>query len=347
MAKEQRTHQDHYLEIWTVEPGEAGMRLDLFLKEKYRRLSREYIQRYIKDGKVTINKESGAKPSRILRVKDRISILSERKNEPEVDFDYQVLFEDEHVLVVDKPGNLPVHPSGRYFFNTLLMQLRIVNGNEVEQDKNFYIVHRLDRETSGVLVMGKTAEATANLVRQFETRVPQKEYLAIVKGWPEWEAQEIDAPLAKDPHAEIKLKMHVAELGPDGAPLFLPASELLPAKTHVEVVERVGGAGGHGKYAVVRCKPHTGRQHQIRVHLAHVGHPIIGDKLYGVESDIFLKNIMTTISIEVEPGLRLSRHALHAARLRFKHPATGEMMEVESTFPEELEEFLAEVRKAN
>ena len=338
MARERQTSQNEYLETWTVEPGEAGNRLDLFLKEKYRRLSREYIQRYIKAGKVTINKES-SKPSRILRIKDKIAVLSVRKEEPEVDFNYQILFEDEHILVVDKPGNLPVHPTGRYFFHSLLMQLRIVNGNEVDQNKDFFIVHRIDRETSGVLVMGKTKEAAAHLVNQFETRIPKKEYLAIVKGNPSWDSMEIDAPLAKDPHAEIKLKMHVAKLGPDGEPLYLPKSELYSAKTLVEVVERVG------PYTVVRCKPHTGRQHQIRVHLDHVGHPIAGDKLYGAAAELFLKNIVRAMSIEVEPGIRLNRHALHAASLQFQHPVSGKMMHLESELPQELKDFVQSVSK--
>jgi len=331
------TKADSFLVTWTVQPGENAMRLDLFLKEKYRRLSREYLQKAIKEGRVTLNHEI-AKPSRLLRTGDKVYVLSVKKEEPEVDFNYKILYEDESILVVDKPGNLPVHPSGRYFFNTLLTQLQVVNENEVDQEKKFHIVHRVDRETSGVLVMAKTKEAAASLVDQFTKRQTEKEYLAIVRGVLKKDTYSINAALAKDPRAEISIKMHVVELGADGNPLYVPKQEMMPASTEIEVIERLKG------YSIVRCKPHTGRQHQIRVHLDHIGYPIIGDKLYGAPADLFLKNIMKTISLEVAPGYFLSRHALHAAKLRLKHPATGKMMQFESSFPEELENFLKHVR---
>ncbi|NUM89316.1 MAG: RluA family pseudouridine synthase, partial [Bdellovibrionales bacterium] len=182
MAREHaHTSDDTYLVTWTVEPGEQGQRVDVFLKSKYRRLTRGQIQNSIKEGRVTLNHEP-VKPSRILRPGDRVFVVSVRGGEPEVDFNFRVIHEDETILVVDKPGNLPVHPSGRYFFNTLLTQLRVVNRNEVDQRKEFYVVHRVDRETSGVLVLAKTPVAANSLVKQFEGRRTQKEYLAIVKG---------------------------------------------------------------------------------------------------------------------------------------------------------------------
>jgi 23S rRNA pseudouridine1911/1915/1917 synthase len=232
-----------------------------------------------------------------------------------------------------------VHPSGRYFFHTLLTQLRVENGNEVDQTKEFYIVHRIDRETSGVLVIGKTSRAAASLVEQFGKRATDKEYLAIVKGVVEKDSFEVDAPLARDPRSEIRLKMHVVEMGQDGEPLYVPKSELLPAQTAFEVVERLKG------YTVLRCRPHTGRQHQIRVHLWHVGHPIAGDKLYGTDAALFLRSMKEIVSLEVENGMGLTRHALHAHCLSFRHPTTGESMEFTSPFPQELDEFLQRVRK--
>lgn len=338
--RQNTTTADSYLVTWTVQPGEVGMRLDLFLREKYRRLSREYLQKAIKEGRVTLNHEN-TKPSRILRVHDKVYVLSVKKEEPEVDFNYKVLYEDQSILVVDKPGNLPVHPSGRFFFNTLLTQLQVVNGNEVDQEKKFYIVHRVDRETSGVLVMGKTSEAAASLVDQFTRRKTEKEYLAIVRGVPEKDVYNIDVPLAKDPRSEIALKMHAVELGADGNPLYIPKEEVWPAQTEVRVLERMQG------FALVSCKPHTGRQHQIRVHLEHIGFPIIGDKLYGAPADLFLKNIKKALELEVAPGFFLSRHALHAHKLSLKHPATGERMEFSSELPEVLESFLVKSRAAN
>lgn len=335
--RENITKADSYLVTWTVQPGENGMRLDLFLKEKYRKLSREYLQKAIKQGRVTLNHET-VKPSRVLRPQDKVYVLSVKKEEPDVDFNYKILYEDQSILVVDKPGNLPVHPTGRFFFNTLLTQLQVVNENEVDQLKKFYIVHRVDRETSGVLVIGKTPEAAASLVDQFTHRKTEKEYLAIVRGVPEKDIYDIDVPLAKDPHTEINLKMHAVELGGDGNPLYLPKEEILAARTQVEVLERLKG------FAIVRCKPHTGRQHQIRVHLEHIGHPIVGDKIYGAAEDLFFQNITKNISVEVLPGLHLARHALHAERLTLMHPSTKERMQFISDFPVELEEFLQKVR---
>jgi len=339
MAREHETTSETYLVTWTVEPGEAGMRLDLFLKEKYRRLSREFLQKSIKDGSVTLN-HKGSKPGQVLRVQDKIYVLSKKQSEPEVSFDYKILFEDEHILVVEKPGNLPVHPSGRYFFHTLLTQLRVENGNEVDQRKEFYLVHRIDRETSGVLVIGKTSKAAAGLVSQFEAREVDKEYLAIAQGHIEQDSFDVDVPMSKCRHSEIKLKMNVVELDQTGEPMFIPKSEVMLARTHFEVVERIPG------YTIVKCRPHTGRQHQIRVHLWHIGHPIAGDKLYGPDDALFLRSMQEIVEMPVGHGLYLSRHALHAYRLAFKHPFTGERMLFESPFPPELQHIVDTVKKA-
>jgi RluA family pseudouridine synthase len=339
MAREHETKEGSYLVTWTVEPGEAGMRLDLFLKDKYRKLSREYLQKSIKEGNVTLNHQD-TKPSQILRVRDKVYVLSTKGAEPAVDFNYQILYEDAHILVIEKPGNLPVHPSGRYFFHTLLTQLRVENGNEVDQKKEYYIVHRIDRETSGVLVIGKTSAAAASLVDQFGKRETSKEYLAVVKGVVEKDSFVVDAALARDPHAEIRLKMHVVEMGSDDEPLYVPRSEILPASTAFEVVERLNG------FTILRCRPHTGRQHQIRVHLWHVGHPIAGDKLYGTDASLFLRSMNEILPLPVGDGLTLGRHALHAHKLGFRHPATGEPMEFVSPLPPELEDFVQKVRKS-
>src|SRR3989344_6011591 len=142
MAKLAQTTENTYLVTWTVEPGEDGKRLDLYLKSKYSRLSRESLKRGIQGGMVMINREK-AKPARLLRLQDQVSVLTVKKNEPEVDFNYEILYEDQSLLLINKPGNLPVHPSGRYFFNTLLTQLRVKNKNELDQSKNFHVIHRI------------------------------------------------------------------------------------------------------------------------------------------------------------------------------------------------------------
>lgn len=332
MPKEITTTENTFLVTWTVEPGEAGSRLDHFLKSKYRKLSREYLQAAVKEGRVTLN-HSVSKPSRLLKENDKVYVLSVRKEEPPVDFNFKVLYEDETLLIVDKPGNLPVHPSGRYFFNTLLSQLRVVNTNEVDQTKDFFLVHRIDRETSGVLAIGKTSEAAADLVDQFYTRKTDKEYLAIARGNIKEDHFVVDVPLGKDPHSQIKLKMRAVEMGKDNKPLYLPESEVMSARTEFKVIER------KKNYTLVACHPHTGRQHQIRAHLDHVGNPIAGDKLYGQKDEVFLEGIGRPCSLEVEPGKFLSRHALHAHKLSLAHPGTKKTMSFSSPLPEELEKF--------
>jgi RluA family pseudouridine synthase len=337
MARENLTKAESYLVTYTIEPGEAGMRLDLFLKLKYRKLSREYLQKGIREGKIKLNHKM-SKPGQILRLGDKVFVLSSKRNEPEVDFNYVILHEDESILVIEKPGNLPVHPSGRYFFHTLLTQLQVENGNEVNNKKQFFIVHRIDRETSGVLVIAKNAKAAASLVGQFGKRETEKEYLAIVNGVIEEDSFVVDAPLSTDPRSEIRIKMNVVEMDGRGEPLYVPKEEVLQASTAFEVVERLEG------FTIVRCKPHTGRQHQIRVHLWHKGHAIAGDKLYGTDSSVFLRSIHEIVEIPVAGGLTLKRHALHAHKLRFHHPDTAVKMEFVSPFPLELQDFLRNVR---
>src|SRR3989338_9046077 len=154
MARDYEATENTYLMKWTVENGESGQRLYHFLKEKYRKLSREYIKQAIKVGHITLNHEP-TKPSRMLRSDDKVFVLSVKKNEPQVDFNFEILYEDDALMVINKPGNLPMHPTGRFFFNTLLTRLQVVNSNEVDASRQFFIVHRIDRETSGVIVVGK------------------------------------------------------------------------------------------------------------------------------------------------------------------------------------------------
>lgn len=339
MAKDFDATENSYVMKWTVEPYDAGQRLDHFLKEKYRKRSREQIKEAIHDGLVELNYQP-TKPARVLRLNDKVYVRSEKKNEPIVDFNYRTIFEDDAIIVVDKPGNLPVHPTGRFFFNTLLTRMQTVNNNEVDQNRQFYLVHRIDRETSGLLVIARDADSCAHLTKQFNDRKTKKEYLAIARGRMELDEQTVNLPLGKDPHSLVGLKMSTVALDAAGKPLYLHEDAVLQAETHFKVLERVGN------YTVVRVRPHTGRQHQIRVHLDAVGHPIAGDKLYGqAGTEVFLRNLQgENPHVEVEPGLSLSRHALHAACLGFTHPKTGEWMEFEAAFPEELENFLVQVR---
>ncbi|NDD90942.1 RluA family pseudouridine synthase [bacterium] len=331
----QSTHHvtlEHYLVTHHVGPNQGGIRLDHFLKERYRRRSRESIQRAIDEGEITINRHQGRhvsvgrlKPSTALLPGDEVRVLTERKPEPDVDFNYKVIFEDDDLFVIDKPAQLPVHPAGRYYFNTLLVHLKTRGFQDpLKAEREYFLAHRIDKETSGILVLAKTKEICAGLTAQFAARTTKKRYLAVVRGVPP-EQFTVDAPMARSPTSKIELKMAVL-------PESLGGLNALTEFRRLEVA---------GDFALVECFPKTGRQHQIRVHLDHVGHPLVGDKLYGMPEEdalyFFERELLTP---ERWAKLHHSRHALHAASLGFEHPSTKKWMEFQSDLPADLRGFL-------
>lgn len=334
MAITHNVTTEEYLVTFDVGPNQGGTRLDAFLKEHYRRRSRAQIQRAIEDGSVTIDRSSSTfaavgrlKPSSPVLAGDKVLVLTERKPEPEVCFDYKTLYEDEALLVIDKPANLPVHPAGRFFFNTLLIHLK-TKGHQypLPHQHEYYLPHRIDRETSGILVLTKSVATCAHVVSQFATRATEKKYLAIVKGVAP-EAFEISAPLARAPRSLISLKMAQVPLEQGGQEAFT----------------RFKRVSAHGDFSLIECFPKTGRQHQIRVHLELAGHPIVGDKLYGMpEEDAVRFYERENLSPEAWAKMLLPRHALHAAELKITHPLTNKPMTFKSDLPAELQAFLSE-----
>ena len=333
------THQvtgDLLLVTHSVTPGENGMRLDSYLKEYYRRKSREQIKRDIVAGTISVVRSQSPhltigklKPSSQLLSGDEVQIVNRRRPEPPVDFNYKILYEDEILFVIEKPGNLPVHPAGRYYFNTLLVHLRSQGFTApLKANREFFLVHRIDRETSGILVLAKNAEACAHLVEQFAKRKTEKSYLAIVKGRVEKEEFTVDLPIQRDPKSSIRLKM-------------APMTE---EKGGLHAITRFKRLELAGNYSLLECLPKTGRQHQIRVHLEAAGYPIVGDKLYGIPEAVafrmFENKTTTFIPPEIEARLLLPRHALHAAGIRFVHPLTGKAVEFQSPLPKDLQTFL-------
>lgn len=325
--------ENHYLVSHSVGPNQQGIRLDAFLKQYYRRRSRETLKRAIEEGAITIRRTQGPhvtvgrlKPSSQLLYGDEVLVMSERKPEPEVCFDYKVLYEDETLFVIEKPANLPVHPAGRYFFNTLLIHLRTEgHKNPLKADREYFLVHRIDKETSGVMVLAKEREVCAHLTNQFAERTTEKRYLAIVRGVPVQDEFKVSLAMRRSTRSLISLKMEVAPEEDGG----------LPAETLVRKLEVAG------EYTLVECFPKTGRQHQIRVHLDSAGYPIVGDKLYGMpESEALRFYERETLTPEAWAKIILPRHALHAAQLRFEHPVTGERLEFRSPLPGDLREFL-------
>lgn len=325
----------HYVVTYIVDDSNDGVRADLFLKKHYRRKSRNVLQKSIDNGSIKLEGKT-LKASRKLLAGDILQVYTPRATEePVVDLDYKILFEDDHLLVIDKPGNLPVHPAGRFLFNTLVMALREDYSDWVNADegRDFFLIHRLDRETSGVILVAKSKEVASNLIGQFFDRTTTKKYYAVARGEILDDTFSMHNDIGPAENSEIRLKMGAF---PEGTHLQRPDSGIMSALTHFKVLKRVNGM------TLLECELETGRQHQIRVHLAHYGNPVVGDKLYGGRDDLFLKFIEgREFTDEMDEVFTLERHALHSRYLKFIHPVTNKEIEIESELPDDLRSLLA------
>jgi 23S rRNA pseudouridine1911/1915/1917 synthase len=302
---------------YVVEPNYAGWRLDHYLCEKLRRLSRMRIQRIIRRSVVS---DRPLKPSSIVQPGLVFKIRRRMEDEPDCPTELPELFQDAWLLVLDKPAGLPIHPTARYHANTMTALIREKYGPDFQADP----AHRLDRETSGVIVCGRTTHACRLLMRAFVAGEVHKEYLAICEGHPP-DSFEVDAPIAEGT-ALIRIAVRI------------DAVEGKPARTRFQV-ERRFERGGE-PFALVRAFPQTGRQHQIRIHLCEAGFPIVGDKMYGPDAGYFDRFSKHCLEPEAWDRLRLPRQALHAARIRFQHPGSGAPVVFDSALPEDLRGFL-------
>jgi 23S rRNA pseudouridine1911/1915/1917 synthase len=240
--------------------------------------------------------------------------------------DFRIVDESEDYLVVDKPPFLLIHPSKPDGPPTLWATLRELLAFELVNGGRVSIVNRLDRETSGLVLIAKSAGAARRFGLAMQRHLITKEYLAVVSGWPDWDTTIVDAPLARQgghrPSA-IWLKQTIHEEG-------------APAVTEFRAEQRfVRRTPPRGKLAVVRALPRTGRTHQIRVHLAHLGHPIVGDKIYGPDERLYLRFIESGWTNELQRSLFLPRHALHSARLRI-----DDKLDWRSALPPDLESWV-------
>lgn len=262
-----------------------------FLERRFRYHSAEEWQALIAKGFVKVNGRK-RRPGHVLQSRHKIIYEPPPRPEPPVDGRFRVLYEDAHLLVVSKSGNIPTSPSGKYWHNCLVHQLQRTFANPA-----LHAVHRLDRETSGINVFAKSKAVAGLLGGHLRDGTVEKEYTAILRGHlPAAEAL-VSAPLGDDPQSSVHIKQAVRA---DGR----------PSRTRFILRARLPGA------SLVTLRPYTGRTHQIRVHAAYLGHPVWGDKLYGVPEGDFLGWI--------DHGARTAenRHLLHASALRFAHPVT-------------------------
>jgi 23S rRNA pseudouridine1911/1915/1917 synthase len=284
-----------------VGPEHAGERLDVFLAATAG--SRAAAQRLIDSGLVLVDGERRPKRHTVA-VGERVEVQSApRPEEPVVpDATFAVAYEDEHLMVVDKPAGVVVHPARRHNAGTLAQALagRIAGGDD---PRRAGIVHRLDRDTSGLLVVARTDAVHAALKDMMRRREVTREYVALVEGRPAARAGTIDAPLGRDRRVRTRISTDT--------------DDPRPAITHFEVERALEG------YTLLRVRLETGRTHQIRAHLLAIGHPVAGDPEYGRKG-----------------VLGLERQFLHAERLAFTHPSTGAEIEVRSPLPDDLSKAL-------
>jgi 23S rRNA pseudouridine1911/1915/1917 synthase len=302
--------------ILRADERDAGKRLDAFLREQLSEFSRARLQSWIKQERVLVE-GAPARASRILRGTESISVdpadLRPLKAEAE-ELPLEVLYEDWDVIVVNKAAGVVVHAGAGHSRGTLVNALlhRFGSLSSVNGDLRPGIVHRLDRDTSGVLVIARTDQAHRALARQFQNREVEKGYLALVHGRMKQSQGRIDTPISRDPVRRIRMTTK------------LPTGR--PALTEYRVIEEFE------RFSYLDVRIGTGRTHQIRVHLASVQHPILGDRLYGAPQ-------------RIERLPLLNRFFLHAYRLRFRSPSMGEWISVESPLPGELAACLDVLRQ--
>lgn len=301
-------------------------RIDKYLHGRFRNLSRHFIQNAIKAGTVKVNGEP-VKPSFKLSHRDVIEFVlpepEKKEIEPE-DIPLDIIYEDDDLIILNKPPDLIVHPARGNKHGTLVNGLAHYSENLSSGLGEFRpgIVHRLDRNTTGVMVVTKHDVAQWKVAKQFELRQVEKSYLAIVHGTPELTADRIDAPLGVHPKVREKYAIR-PETGKE-------------AVTFYEVIEAFRG------FSLIHCKPRTGRTHQIRVHLSHLKHPIVADDMYGGKL-VYPWQLADAEQAVEEPVI--SRCALHAWTLEFTHPTTEQRVKFEAPLPDDMQHLLDLLRQ--
>ena len=298
-----------------IPPGYAGLRLDAALARLFPEHSRSRLQAWLKSGRVVVDGQPADARRKVLGG-ERVSVDAEPAS-PETAgraeaIDLPVVFEDGHLLVIDKPAGMVVHPGSGNWSGTMMNAL-LHHAPQLGEVPRAGIVHRLDKDTSGLLVVAKTLPAQTDLVRQLQARHVKRHYLALVHGEVATSGS-VDAPIGR--HPVQRTKMAVVKRGGAGR----------DARTHYQPRERFAAA------TLLECRLETGRTHQIRVHMASIGHPLVGDPVYG-------KRKSADARLDAFP-----RQALHAWRLALVHPASGEEVSWESPLPADFSALVAALR---
>ncbi|MBN1532400.1 MAG: RluA family pseudouridine synthase [Spirochaetes bacterium] len=308
----------------TIHRADAGKRLIAFLCGRFRYHDDGEWRSRILEGKVTVN-GAPAEPERPLEAGDTVAYRVVLQ-EPPVDGNIVILHEEETFLVAAKSGNLPTHADGNFIRHTFVYILR-----EMLQDRGLQgpvnPVNRLDRETSGCIVVSKQREAHRALTRQFEAGTVDKEYIAVVRGPVPRERFEVRGSIARDSGSSVSLRKTVVPEGHPGAKASV---------TEFTVLERLRG------FTVLACRPRTGRTNQIRIHLEHAGHPLAGDKLYGRSDDEYLAFVHAARARRGGdlPWLEAERHMLHAQSISLDHPVTGDRVRFDAPLPQDMCAFM-------
>ncbi len=263
-------------------------------------------------------------PGTILECGNSLEYLQPEEEEPPVSTNYSIVFEDRALLVINKPGNLPCHPGGRYFGNTLWGLLKTRTGGEP-----FFFVNRIDRETSGIVLLTKTPAAAKNCQGQFQSGTVRKIYLVAVEG--DFPSGPLCAEgwLSRDETSQIRKKQRFSPM--DSEPEIPDESQR--CLTQFRLIDRCRGR------SLVSACPETGRLHQIRATLSSLGYPVVGDKIYGVDDTLFLKFIEKRLTEEDRSRLCLQRQALHSESIELKHPEDGRRLHFKAEMPKDMAEL--------
>lgn len=310
----------------TVEARAHGWRVDHYLTRLYPNYSRAAFQRAIAQQSILLN-GLPVKSARRLHVNDTLSVkLPEEADSslPAEDIPLDVLYEDDSMVVINKPADMIVHPGKGNYFGTLAgaLQFHFDKLSDMAGKLRPGIVHRLDRNTSGVIVVAKDNQVHSRLSSQFESREVKKEYRALIWGGPDFDSDLIDTHIHV--HPGKREKMQVCE----------PGGKSRQATTFYEVIKR------YSRATYVRLLPRTGRTHQLRVHMNHLGHPILADSLYRGRAQATQAELNPDSESGVDSPVLIQRQALHAMRLSFRHPQSGKEMSFEAPLPDDMQTTL-------